>query len=111
MSVIKKVKNSNSKKSFQGTKICGKYKTNGVWTNTFFSHGILHKIFWTKSTKFRSRKSIKTLIANIVYFLGIFVNFHFWRETGHYNISHKLSRPSQFLEKFMKILEWSTLQK
>ena len=27
------------------------------------------------------------------------------------NISHKLLRPSQFLEKFMKILEWSTLQK
>lgn len=89
MSVIKNLKNSNSKKGFQGTKICGKYKTNGVWTNTFFSHAILHKIFWTKSTKFRSRKSIKTLIANIVYFLGIFVNFHFWRETGHYNtISH-----------------------
>ena len=28
-----------------------------------------------------------------------------------YNISHKLLRPSQFLEKFVKILEWSTLQK
>ena len=28
-----------------------------------------------------------------------------------YNISHKLLRPSQFLEKFMEILEWSTLQK
>ena len=27
------------------------------------------------------------------------------------NISHKLSRPSQFLEKFMEILKWSTLQK
>ena len=27
------------------------------------------------------------------------------------NISHKLLRPSQFLEKFVKILEWSTLQK
>ena len=27
------------------------------------------------------------------------------------NISHKLLRPSQFSEKFMKILEWSTLQK
>ena len=27
------------------------------------------------------------------------------------NISHKLLRSSQFLEKFMKILEWSTLQK
>ena len=26
------------------------------------------------------------------------------------NISFKLSRPRQFLEKFMKILEWSTLQ-
>ena len=25
------------------------------------------------------------------------------------NISHKLLRPSQFLEKFMEILEWSTL--
>ena len=28
-----------------------------------------------------------------------------------YSISHKLLRPSQFLEKFMEILEWSTLQK
>ena len=28
-----------------------------------------------------------------------------------YNILHKLLRPSQFLEKFMKILEWPTLQK
>ena len=27
-----------------------------------------------------------------------------------YNISHKLLRPSQFLEKFIEILEWSTLQ-
>ena len=27
------------------------------------------------------------------------------------NISHKLLRPSQFLEKFMEILEWSILQK
>ena len=26
------------------------------------------------------------------------------------NISHKLLRPSQLLEKFMEILEWSTLQ-
>ena len=32
-------------------------------------------------------------------------------ESATYNISHKLLRPSQFLEKFMKILEWSTLQK
>ena len=28
-----------------------------------------------------------------------------------YNISHKLLRPSQFLEKFMEILEWFTLPK
>ena len=27
------------------------------------------------------------------------------------NISHKLLRPSQFLENFLEILEWSTLQK
>ena len=27
------------------------------------------------------------------------------------NISHKLLRPTQFLEKFLVILEWSTLQK
>ena len=27
------------------------------------------------------------------------------------NISHKLLRPSQILEKFLEILEWSTLQK
>ena len=27
------------------------------------------------------------------------------------NISHKLFRPTQFLEKFPEILEWSTLQK
>ena len=27
------------------------------------------------------------------------------------NISHKLLRPSQFLEKCMEILEWSTLQR
>ena len=27
------------------------------------------------------------------------------------NISHKLLRPSQFLEKFLDILEWSNLQK
>ena len=37
----------------------------------------------------------------------------FWnvQKLSVYNISHKLLRPSQFLEKFMKILEWSTLQK
>ena len=28
-----------------------------------------------------------------------------------YNISHKLLRPSQFLEKCMEMLEWSTLQR
>ena len=28
-----------------------------------------------------------------------------------YNISHKLLRPTQVLEKFREILEWSTLQK
>ena len=27
------------------------------------------------------------------------------------NISHKLLRPSQFVEKFLEIVEWSTLQK
>ena len=27
------------------------------------------------------------------------------------NISHKLLRPNQFLERFLEILEWSTLQK
>ena len=27
------------------------------------------------------------------------------------NISHKLLRPTQFLEKFLEILEWSTLRK
>ena len=31
--------------------------------------------------------------------------------TMFYNISHKLLRPSQFLEKCMEILEWSTLQR
>ena len=33
------------------------------------------------------------------------------RSNKVYNISHKLLRPIQFLEKFMEILEWSTLQK
>ena len=28
-----------------------------------------------------------------------------------YSISHELLRPSQFLEKFLEILEWSILQK
>ena len=27
------------------------------------------------------------------------------------NIAHKLLRPSQFLEKFMELLEWFTLKK
>ena len=30
---------------------------------------------------------------------------------GTSNISHKLLRPSQFLESFPEILQWSTLQK
>ena len=39
---------------------------------------------------------------------GKCANVHYRKS---HNISHKLLRPSQFLEKFMKILEWSTLQK
>ena len=33
------------------------------------------------------------------------------KDSFSYNISHRLLRPSQFLKKFMKILEWFTLQK
>ena len=40
---------------------------------------------------------------------------HVWQLTipkkNTYNISHKLLRPTQFLEKFLEIFEWSTLQK
>ena len=41
-------------------------------------------------------------------------NYEFYLPEFHKfcdNISYKLLKPSQFLEKFLEILEWSTLQK
>ena len=41
----------------------------------------------------------------------ITTDFIYLTSSNFVNISHKLLRPSQFLEKCMEILEWSTLQR
>ena len=59
-------------------------------------------IFWTTFAQKRCFWSKKEKV-NIIIEFCIFELV--------YNTSHKLLRPSQFLEKIMEILEWTTLQK
>ena len=52
----------------------------------------------------KSTPSVKKKLNNYRFYLPDFLKFCD-------NISHKLLRPSQFLEKFLEIPEWSSLQK